>query len=323
MPQFFFTRRGRSFRNADDAEFARIVEDRDRELEDYLNTLSGEVAELDSDNSGGGTFDDEHVLTGDPENPPADLAEGQLLWDGVEDVEGDAGPHEHNEYALVEHEHDEYLSLSGGTLTGELRLAGEADLTIASYAQRGLVIDRTAHPNVQGLVELKPSYEEGATTADIKVDDNIVARFRGDKLARFYGDVKVDGAITARSGGDAVDPAITFNGIDGMGIYSNAAGNYMRFGVAGAQRLAIKETVVVVNNDLKVDGKINGTLAFGIAEGIDTQDVLEQAETAIMPVADEGVATADAEILPINEVVTALLLKVKELSARIEELEGA
>ena len=32
---------------------------------------------------GGGTFDGDHVLTGDPDNPPADLAAGQLLWDGV------------------------------------------------------------------------------------------------------------------------------------------------------------------------------------------------------------------------------------------------
>ena len=38
---------------------------------------------------------------------------------------------------------------------------------------------------------------------------------------------------------------------------------------------------------------------------------------------DEGVATTDAEVesLTVNEVVTALLAKVKELSAEIEELK--
>jgi hypothetical protein len=41
-----------------------------------------------------------------------------------------------------------------------------------------------------------------------------------------------------------------------------------------------------------------------------------------MPAPDEGVATADVESLTVNEVVTALLAKIKELSARIETLEG-
>ena len=79
-----------------------------------------------------------------------------------------------------------------------------------------------------------------------------------------------------------------------------------------------------VKGDLKVDGTINGTLAFGIADGIDTADVLDRAETATMPVVgDEGVATTDGavESLTVNEVMTAMLAKIKELSARIETLE--
>jgi hypothetical protein len=35
------------------------------------------------------------------------------------------------------------------------------------------------------------------------------------------------------------------------------------------------------------------------------------------------VATADVESLTVNEVVTAMLAKIKELSAEIEELKGA
>jgi len=103
-----------------------------------FNFLRGEVDTLDErvtiiESGGGGDFpeapldgqqygrqsaawsvieldDGEHVLTGDPENPPAGLDAGQLLWDGVEGGSGggDAGPHDHDEYALVEHDHDEY-----------------------------------------------------------------------------------------------------------------------------------------------------------------------------------------------------------------------
>jgi len=72
--------------------------------------------------------------------------------------------------------------------------------------------------------------------------------------------------------------------------------------------------------------------AFNIAPGIDTADVLERAEVATMPVVDEeGVTTTDeqTDIVTVNEVVSALLAKVKEqseqianLSERIAELEA-
>jgi hypothetical protein len=85
------------------------------------------------------------------------------------------------------------------------------------------------------------------------------------------------------------------------------------------------EANATIVHDLSVGGKIHGQVVFGIADGIDTQDVLDRAETATMPALDdEGVATADADVdsIMVNEVVTALLEKVKELSARIEALEG-
>jgi hypothetical protein len=85
------------------------------------------------------------------------------------------------------------------------------------------------------------------------------------------------------------------------------------------------EANATIVHDLSVGGKIHGQVVFGIADGIDTRDVLDRAETATMPALDdEGVATADADVdsIMVNEVVTALLAKVKELSARIEALEG-
>jgi hypothetical protein len=95
--------------------------------------------------------------------------------------------------------------------------------------------------------------------------------------------------------------------------------------VADEWRIEVQPTKVAIKNDLwvkgdlQVDGTINGTLAFGIADGIDTRDVLDRAETATMPALDEE----GVDGLTVNEVVTALLLKVKELSADIKELKGA
>ena len=65
---------------------------------------------VDVSGGGGGTFDGEHVPTGDPTDPATlDIVdEGQLLFDGVESDGSDGGPHNHAEYAPVEHDHDEF-----------------------------------------------------------------------------------------------------------------------------------------------------------------------------------------------------------------------
>jgi len=97
---------------------------------------------------------------------------------------------------------------------------------------------------------------------------------------------------------------------------------YIRSGGEPTVKLAADQSVHFYG-DVTSAGTINARIAFGVADGIDTQGVLERAETATMPVIDEeGVATADAEGVMLNDVVAALLLKVKELSARIETLEA-
>ena len=196
---------------------------------------------------GGGSFDGEHVLTGDPGSPPEGWAAGQLLYDGLQDAAGDGSPHDHD-----------YLPLSGGTLTGDLT---------------------------------------------------------------------VDGGITARVGGSAEAPAYGFADMPGAGMFAHKSNQWLRFAVAGEPQMRIDADIVTIWKGLRVEGTFNpvGGTAFGITEGIDTADVLERAETATMPAPDdEGVATtdADADSLTVNEVVTALLLKVKELSAEIKELKG-
>jgi len=88
---------------------------------------------------GGGTFEGEHVLTGDPDDPPADWEEGQLLWDGnTTSLDGDeivSNGGGHNHEAL-------YLSLDGGELTGDLLVEG--NLTARDTLTQNLQVDGSA-----------------------------------------------------------------------------------------------------------------------------------------------------------------------------------
>jgi hypothetical protein len=106
------------------------------------------------------------------------------------------------------------------------------------------------------------------------------------------------------------------------GFHVLAASNYPTGSTAQPpMRFQVTETTTTVSNTFNPAG---GT-TFGITEGIDTADVLDRAEVATMPVVDDdSVTTTDADVdgLTVNEVVTALLAKIKELSARIETLEG-
>jgi hypothetical protein len=101
------------------------------------------------------------------------------------------------------------------------------------------------------------------------------------------------------------------------GFHVLAASNYPTGSTAQPpMRFQVTETTTTVSNTFNPAG---GT-TFGITEGIDTRDVLERAETATMPAVDEeGVATADVKGVMLNDVVTALLLKVKELSATVAD----
>jgi hypothetical protein len=273
----------------------------------------------------GSDFDGEHVLTGDPASPPDGLDVGQLLWDGVEGSSGSSGgggPHDHVEYALVEHDHDEfvhdhdYLPLAGGTLTGDGQTLSLMNSTASGQPYMGMY-----HNGVRkGYIG-----NANATTTEFSAETNQLVL--GGAGVRVGTDLQVDGTLLlpgqTRIYANTADP--DWNGLRGriggtqaFDFYDAVHPNYI-------YRSLRVRAHGDGNGDLTVDGTITGTLAFGIAEGIDTADVLDRAETATMPALDEeGVATtdADADGLTVNEVVTALLAKVKELSARIEELEG-
>ena len=84
----------------------------------WMKKEDGTLVEVSG--GGGGTFDGEHVPTGDPTDPATlDIVdEGQLLFDGVESDGSDGGPHNHDEFAPVAHDHDEYVDSPPAPATG-------------------------------------------------------------------------------------------------------------------------------------------------------------------------------------------------------------
>lgn len=193
------------------------------------------------------------------------------------------------------------LPLGGGTLWGDLIVDGVASLRsfgvaleVGCYGIEG----HAGNPAFSSVLDPSTGMyvsAPGRLHFTLAGTDALHMDEYGMYSARtFYG---VDGTSSY--------PGFSFNSAPATGFYLVAAGTV---GVAG---------------NLQVAGTINGTLAFGIAEDINTADVLDRAETATMPVADDaGIATADVEdVLTVNEVLTALLDEVRTLNARINDLE--
>jgi len=290
------------------------------------------------------------------------------LWDGVEGSSGSSGgggPHDHVEYALVEHDHDEfthdhdYLPLAGGTLTGGLTVDGKIkasngseaapSLTFTNQPDMGLwrrnatdlafsvsghrVLGAAMTSGYEGVY----AFENLFAQKDLQVDGNSDLKINvpADFWAKHNSGTVFHGAgmASGTQGSDAM--SMTCNG------YRNSNNKWTSLGVAG--------TVGATEIDLMPTGKFyvrtapdhptgsasNPTIRFRVDESGPTframpsktrtvDDVLERAETAEFPPEDVGgVATMDGhDEVPLFEVVSALLAKVKELSARIEELEG-
>jgi hypothetical protein len=337
---------------------------------------------------GGGSAGGGEVLTGDPFDPPADWAVGQLLYDGVEDTgDGSAGGsiqyHSIGTSGVTGIEATEVdlpiVDVYGGPLvvgqkyavssegsfrfgvgatsfvTQTVNINGSPAVECLAYktfidnerfmvsASRSWNCD-DANPTVtvvascsagsmqtfnagerRANVTFTPMQSSGGGGGDAGPHDHDYLPLAGGTVA---GNLTVDGDITARVGGSADAPAYGFADMPGAGMFAHKSNNWLRFAVDGEVQMRIDPDRVTVWKGLRVEGTFNpvGGTAFGITEGIDTADVLDRAETATMPVIDdEGVATTDAEVdsITVNEVVTALLAKVKELSAEIEELKGA
>jgi hypothetical protein len=232
-------------------------------------------------------FEDEHVLVGDPNDPPEELEHGQLLWDGVEGGGGGGGSFD-----------GDYLPLTGGTVTG--------DLTVT----------------VNGLI----SGQLGPVPEDFWMPNEPIGR---------------DGTVFNTRGmvggsQDAWSQSMTSNG------YRGWKGRWVSMlvgGNTGAAQIDLEPTghfYVKAASDHPTGSLLHPPIQFMVSEAGPTframpsetrtvDDVLERAETAEYPPEDdEGVATMDVhDEVPLFEVVSAMLAKIKELSARIETLEGS
>jgi len=257
----------------------------------------------------------------------------------------------------------DFLPLSGGTVTGGLTVDGTITASGGNHVLSGgnnVLQLRNSTPASKPYMSVyfngvragyfgNPSASSGGVT-ELHGEGNTL-KLRSAVKVQVTTDLQVDGHVTTGAGkavyfGGNWDGAKIFNVSSGVRKYMTIGdqanggsqivlyGNneadggtddgkmYIRSGGEPTVKLAADQSVHFYG-DVTSAGTINARIAFGVADGIDTQGVLERAETATMPVIDEeGVATADAEGVMLNDVVAALLLKVKELSARIETLEG-
>ena len=329
--------------------------------------------EDDGSGGGGGSFEGEHVPTGDPSDPATlDMVdEGQLLYDGVEGGgSGGGGPHDHD-----------YLPLSGGTLTGDLQVDGNVNVGTTkeiSFGQSSVggqqvkVYDGTGGTYGIGVEDRRASIFAGSTE---------VAGFYNDLQTKLKGDLQVDGNIGCYFAGSEAVPAIWFAQSDRAGFY--ALQDQLTVTMSGQWKTAWMPDKMQVGTNLQVDGTISGSIAhdthvtgnlivdnviglpslresdagltsilpnllvdnagwvrrttwtpsrmaFAPSKLARTNDVLDRAETATLPpeieTDEEGNQTNTAEVeahdtVQLFDVVTALLAKVKELSAEIEELK--
>ena len=129
-----------------------------------------------SGGGGGGTFEGEHVLTGDPDDPPTGWEEGQLLWDGNttaydgDEIINDGGGHNHE---------NTYLSLDGGMLQGSLGIEG--DLTARNTWTQDLEVDGTL--NVIGETTMDSTLNvSGETTLDSTLAVSGAATVEGNRV---------------------------------------------------------------------------------------------------------------------------------------------
>jgi hypothetical protein len=212
---------------------------------------------------------------------------------------GDAGPHDH----------DEYLPLTGGRLTSTLWSDGQFIAT----ENGGQNSPRFQIGEAAGLGMYGSS---GSQWLRLTTDD--VWRLQVSASGVIVtGNLQVEGDSTAKRNlvaEGSVKFAKVVSGAEGT-ISTNRPNLYANS-----------------NGWLFKTSWTPSRMAFAPSKLTRDADVLERAETATLPpepeTDDDGNQTNTAEVeahdtVELFDVVTALLAKVKELSARIEELEGA
>jgi hypothetical protein len=225
---------------------------------------------------------------------------------------------------------DGSITAAGGTLTSVVKITqpGEALRLLAPLSGGYGSYVAIYHGDTRAGYFGYPSAPSGGETI-VHGDSNTLALGSYVSVKVAAPSLQVDGQLNF--GAHAAGPIINlFHNPDGSNKYGFGLNTNLVAFWAGGKQVGGFDSV----GNLYLDGTVRATrgVAFSIATGINTADVLDRAETATMPVLDdEGVATADADVdvLTVNEVVTALLLKVKEqreqiaiLSADIQELKG-
>jgi hypothetical protein len=277
---------------------------------------------------------------------------GQLLYDGLQDAAGDAGGA--LTWPLLAPDGTRSAPSYSFDTDGSsgLYLADDGSVRIATEGSDAIGFDDrfiTLGGQQTGVGRMSilsgssgsPVYgfEGDIGTGIYRADSGVIGvstggveRLRVGASSTFKGDIQVDGNAafkisSSNTPGYGMGQLKAGNGAS-LRLYSEGDANYANRILVNASLLDLDESTsllvrgnATVKGNLKVEGIFTpeGGTAFGITEGIDTADVLDRAEVAAMPAPEEAVVDG----LTVNEVVTALLLKVKALSAEIEELKGA
>jgi hypothetical protein len=244
----------------------------------------------------------------------------------------------------------DYLPLSGGTLTGDLtvdggitaRVGGSAEAPAYGFADMpgaGMFAHKSnqwLRFAVAGEPQMRIDVDKVAVWKDLQVDGNadLIINAPADAFGRTTrGTVFTDHGLVGGTQG-SFGTAMTSNG------YRNDSNEWTSLGLNGQAGATVIELrpggkfYVRAASNHPTGSAQSPPIRFTITEAGPTframpsqtrtvDDILERAETAEFPPEDdEGVTTMDDhDEVPLFEVVSALLAKVKELSARIEALE--
>ncbi len=251
-------------------------------------------------------------------------------------------------------------TLTGLQVGGDLTIDGVT--TTTGLIARANGSSSATNPNIifgdDGVNAQTGFYRNSTGAIQVACEGQPVARFGLEQLA-LYNDLQVDGLINGRLGSIPADfwrPSENGIVFTSHGLASGSQGSFrqsitcngyrninnlwtsMGTDQVGATEIDLSPTgyfYVRAASDFPTGSALAPPVRFTVSELGPTframpsttrtvDDILERAETAEFPPEDdEGVATMDGhDEVPLFEVVTALLAKVKELSAEIEELKG-
>ncbi len=256
---------------------------------------------------------------------------GDLQVDGILSLNGASESHINNS-GTAGREILQIRATSGGVTTGAgINLYGSGDATNADR-----ILFYTT--NEASLPTLALDADRSARFyGDLQVDGNTLAKINvpADAWGVSNGTVFADQGMVGGTQG-SFGTAMTSNG------YRNTGGKWTSLARNGSVGAVIMELLptgtfyVRASSNWPTGSGVSPSVQFQVTEAGPSframpsktrtvDDVLERAETAEFPPEDdEGVATMDGhDEVPLFEVVSALLAKVKELSAEIEELKGA